>query len=322
MMEGNPAAGSRRNKALAVLAALCVGLGGWALGSAGNGTFRGSATSPFGPNAFALSRSIVRSGPPSGSTSTTTTSTTSPRSTSSPSSPASIVSPKAVAAALAGPPERPVVVADESESKPSGSAHATPAPAPAHAAATGGGGGAAAVARDLINAVDSLSKGVYRIPVTADNVSLLQRWMANEGGLWANNPLNTSLDSAHYPHQFTSGGTNTGIPIFPTMAAGVQATAKTLLDNSVYSHILGQLKSGSASCVAFATAVIHTPWASSHYGYDPSRFCQGQIPPTRAKHRRGSGRHVQAAPHAPSARPAHPAAKPTHPVGRKIHHAK
>lgn len=105
------------------------------------------------------------------------------------------------------------------------------------------------------------------IPATADNLSLLERWMANEGGLWADNPLNTSLHSGEYPHQITTGGQDTGIPIFPNMATGIAATATTLLS---YPSILRVLRSGRASCVTFAKAVIRSPWASSHYPHDGS----------------------------------------------------
>lgn len=143
----------------------------------------------------------------------------------------------------------------------------------------------AQVAAGLIHAVNQQSNGTEHIPVTADNVSLLDRWMANEGGFWADNPLNTSLDSAAYPHQFTTSGEDTGIPIFPSITAGIGATATTLLSNQAYAQILQVLKSGKTSCLNFATAVIHSPWASSHYGYDTARFCSGTIvPPVRRGH--------------------------------------
>jgi len=148
-----------------------------------------------------------------------------------------------------------------------------------------GQGTTAQVAAGLIRAVNQQSNGTEHIPVTADNVSLLDRWMANEGGLWADNPLNTSLDSAAYQHQFTTSGEDTGIPIFPSMTTGIGATATTLLSNQAYARILQVLKSGKASCLSFAKAVIHSPWASSHYGYDTARFCSGTIvPPVRRGH--------------------------------------
>jgi hypothetical protein len=142
----------------------------------------------------------------------------------------------------------------------------------------------------VIDAINQQAPGKKAIPGTADNVSLLERWIANEGGLWADNPLNTSLYSASYPHEFTTNGQDTGLPIFPNLAAGVSATATTLLSNPSYARILRVLRAGRASCGAFARAVIQSPWASGHYGHDPAGFCSGRIVPVRRVHRhRGPG---------------------------------
>jgi hypothetical protein len=129
------------------------------------------------------------------------------------------------------------------------------------------------VAQDLIAAVDTQSKGTYQIASTTGNVSLIDAWMTNEGGLWADNPLNTSLYAGRYPHQFTTAGVDTGIPIFPDIEIGIAATATTLLSNRAYADILNVLSQNGGDCAAFAHAVIDSPWASSHYGYDPTRFC-------------------------------------------------
>jgi len=140
----------------------------------------------------------------------------------------------------------------------------------------------------LIAAIDGQSGGDRPVRATADNVTLLERWMANEGGLWANNPLNTSLDAADYPHEFTSSGQETGQAIFPTMASGIAATATTLLSNPAYGRIVDLLRTGRASCLSFARAVIRSPWASSHYEYNTARFCGGAPVPARphtARHR-------------------------------------
>jgi len=134
------------------------------------------------------------------------------------------------------------------------------------------------VAAQVVAALNLQGRRSGRVPATGNNVALLARWIMNEGGLWADNPLNTSLDAGRYPHQFTSGGEDTGIPIFPTMAAGVRATASTLLSNSAYGRILRLLRTGTSPCLSFARAVIASPWASSHYGYDTSRFCAGSVP--------------------------------------------
>jgi hypothetical protein len=145
--------------------------------------------------------------------------------------------------------------------------------------------GTSPVAVSLISAINQKSGGKEAIPITADNVALLARWMANEGGLWADNPLNTSASSAAYPHQHTASGQDTGIPIFSSMAVGVEAAATTLLSNQSYARILRVLRSGRASCLTFATAVVRSPWASGHYGRDPSGFCSGRITPHRRAHK-------------------------------------
>jgi len=134
------------------------------------------------------------------------------------------------------------------------------------------------IAASLILAIDARSSA-RAVPETATNIALLERWMANEGGLWANNPLNTSLGSASHPHQISTTGVDTGIPIFPTMAQGIQEAAVTLVSNPAYARILGVLHLGTAPCRAFAVAVIRSPWASSHYGFDLSRFCSGKLAP-------------------------------------------
>ena len=136
-------------------------------------------------------------------------------------------------------------------------------------------GAATQVARGLITALDQRSK--RRAPATADNIALVARWIDNEGGLWADNPLNTSAGSGSYPHQYTSGGQDTGIPVFPTMATGVEAAVTTLLSNQAYARILRVLRSGSASCSTSASAVIRSPWAAGHYDHDRSGFCAGRI---------------------------------------------
>ena len=159
----------------------------------------------------------------------------------------------------------------------------------AGAAMTGSSAQASRAAAQLIGAINLQSGLRGAIPDTADNIGLLGRWMANEGGLWADNPLNTSLDSGSYPHQFTASGQDTGIPIFPDLAAGLAATATTLLSNPSYSRILSVLRSGSASCIAFARVVIQSPWASGHYDHDPAGFCSGTIVPVGRGHQRHRG---------------------------------
>jgi hypothetical protein len=131
----------------------------------------------------------------------------------------------------------------------------------------------AEVAVDLVHAIDVQSHGRDDVAVTLDNVALLETWMNNEGGLWADNPLNTSLDASRYPHQITASGVDTRIPIYPDVQIGIAATATTLLSNRAYAGILWVLGEGTASCETFARAVMTSPWAASHYGGNPSHFC-------------------------------------------------
>lgn len=130
-------------------------------------------------------------------------------------------------------------------------------------------------AQELVDAVDSRSGGRYDIPASSANIALIEEWMAHEGGLWANNPLNTSLDAAEYPHEITSSGEDTGIPIYPSLQVGVENTAATLLGNPAYAPILSALENGGGSCMVFASAVVESPWAASHYGWDAGGFCPG-----------------------------------------------
>jgi hypothetical protein len=134
----------------------------------------------------------------------------------------------------------------------------------------------AQVAARLIATIDAQSGGRYTIRATADNVALLDTWMDNEGGLWADNPLNTSLDASRYPHQFTAAGQDTRIPIFPDIQMGIDATATTLLSSGAYSAILSTLSEGTATCEVFAVVVMASPWAASHYGGNAAHFCGNQ----------------------------------------------
>lgn len=282
-MQGQGGRGGTRS-VVVVLAAVGLLLGGsWLVVSAAT-----ASTVPHGPRVVATKASaadppVTSPGPVVASAVPTVPATTLGQSTvSAPpaSAPASSV-PDTVA-----PTPPPVASVAPAPSLPPSTKRASASTGPLREPA-----GAAQVAAALIVAVDQQSKGRASIPVTRDNVTLLERWMANEGGLWADNPLNTSLGAQGYAHQVTTGGQDTGIPIFPTMSAGIKATATTLVSNPSYAHILAVLGRGTASCLAFATAVIRSPWASGHYYHDPSGFCSGQV-----TSRRGSG-------HRPHARP-------------------
>ena len=201
--------------------------------------------------------------------------------------PAVTAAPPASTSAAPLPVPKPAPVA--APAKPPASRPAPPPPGSAPLVAAPESTQAAQVAAALIASVDQQSHGTRSIPATPDNVGLVARWIMNEGGLRADNPLNTSHGAGGYPHQVTAGGQDTGIPIFPTMAVGVAADAATLLSNPRYARILHVLAGGKASCMAFATAVIRSPWASGHYGHNPLGFCTGNMTPKKVRghrHRR------------------------------------
>ena len=198
---------------------------------------------------------------------------------------ATVTSPS-TSAAVPLPATAPAAVPAAPVSAPSG--HAVAA-APSSARSSG-------VASALLVAIDKQLQRPKGIPPTSVNVALLDRWFAAEGGLWANNPLNTSLGSGAFPHEFTTDGQDTGIPVYPSLGTGITMTAMTLTGNPAYQPILRSLQTGHASCIAFANAVIRSPWASSHYHYDPVGFCTGAITPAvrgHSHHRHGRGRHAR-----------------------------
>ena len=274
--------GRRATVGVTVIAVASLAMGSWLMTSPSGASVgapprqeRVGSTTAWGAAAPASRGSATvpaSTGPAAGPPPTVTPSIVAPSAVTPHAGPPSTVAPSAPAAPVAAP--------SRSTPLPSPAARAATARLPhAAVAAAPTPSGSAAVATALIVAVDRQSR--RHIPATADNVKLLQRWMANEGGMWADNPLNTSLHASAYPHQFTSSGQDSGIPIFPSMGVGVTATATTLVSNPSYARILGTLGSGTASCLAFARAVIRSPWASSHYGRDPSGFCSGHIAPAR-----------------------------------------
>lgn len=77
-------------------------------------------------------------------------------------------------------------------------------------------------------------------PTTAANVQSIEDWAAQEGGGGANNPLNTTLQTAG-----STGSINSvGVQNYANTADGVTATAQTL-EGGNYSAIVAALKSGS-----------------------------------------------------------------------------
>ena len=280
---------NRRWSVAAVVGAVsAVVVGSWLVASASTGPSvvarqHPSALQASAPGSSGAAGAVAPSGTP-GAVATTTEApggAPQPVSGTPPPGPAGTAAPPTVATTPAAPASpAPVAPAPVRRPVPRARVHGARAAssvapsAPQYASAAG----------DLIGVLDQRLPAGFHVPPTPDNVALLARWMANEGGLWADNPLNTSLDASGYPHQYTTWGQDSGIPIFPSLPAGLAATATTLLSNPSYARILGVLQSGHGACSNFARAVILSPWASSHYGFDATRFCSGGIvPPHRSR---------------------------------------
>lgn len=87
-------------------------------------------------------------------------------------------------------------------------------------------------------------------PVTAANLAVLRAWHAAEGGSYANNPFNTTYPSG-------------GVKNYPTQAAGIDATIKTLTQR-YYTNLVAALRRGNDPIGAI-TALVNSPWAAGHY---------------------------------------------------------
>jgi hypothetical protein len=105
-------------------------------------------------------------------------------------------------------------------------------------------------------------------PVTLNNINNILHWMVAEepGSDWfdRNNPLNSSLNT----------GSTDGTGSYGSLADAAKATAQ-MIKQSNMSGIASALQSDS-SLDAFSAAVVASPWASSHYGGDPSHIAQTQ----------------------------------------------
>ena len=75
-------------------------------------------------------------------------------------------------------------------------------------------------------------------PTSKANVTSMTEWFLREGGGGANNPMNTTLDTAGVTETINSAG----VKSYATPADGVAATAETLLDG--YPAIVEALRGG------------------------------------------------------------------------------
>lgn len=107
-------------------------------------------------------------------------------------------------------------------------------------------------------------------PVTTNNVNNIMRWMTAEEPTthwWdRDNPLNSGADTSSvsglgtYANLATAAAVDAG-QIKPTRAGGQ--------DSAGYYQKIYQALMDNASVDSFASAVMGSPWASSHYADDP-----------------------------------------------------
>lgn len=106
-------------------------------------------------------------------------------------------------------------------------------------------------------------------PTTQQNIDNMLVWMQNEEppSNWSdrNNPLNASLG--------TSAVDGTGS--YPNLNTSAYYTAKMIFGQSNMISIANALATGTTDQGTFGEAVIQSPWASSHYGYNVGRFTGG-----------------------------------------------
>lgn len=108
-------------------------------------------------------------------------------------------------------------------------------------------------------------------PVTRRNVCFVMEWELREGGGFGNqaenNPLNVNPGAgAGWP-----GYNATGAWAFPDPRTGLNYTVQTIR-NGNYGAILGALGQGDDPQGA-ANALMNSPWAGSHYGWDWTTGC-------------------------------------------------
>lgn len=104
------------------------------------------------------------------------------------------------------------------------------------------------------------------VPVNNATIGFMKLWARFEGGhtngaLW--NPLNTSM-----PVAGAKSWHGINVKTYPSRAAGIEATAKTLTQRNAtaygYTRILNALKASNPA--AAVSALVNSAWASGHYG--------------------------------------------------------
>lgn len=101
-------------------------------------------------------------------------------------------------------------------------------------------------------------QGTRKIPITANNISNMQRWISAESGhgdWWSKaNPLNS-----------TGYGQANGS--YSSLTAAAEAFGK-MINQKNFGTIFSVLQQ-NAPTAFFSAAVVKSPWASGHYGGDP-----------------------------------------------------
>lgn len=107
------------------------------------------------------------------------------------------------------------------------------------------------------------------LPDTADNISLLQRQMSEEGMPGSeNNPLATTL-----PEKGSKSVNSVGVQSYPTADEGVVADAATLQGMG---SLMAALKSGNATPQDYATALENSNYEGTGGASNPANVAYGQ----------------------------------------------
>jgi hypothetical protein len=121
-------------------------------------------------------------------------------------------------------------------------------------------------AEQVLQDVNADDPSAAPVPIDANTVGDIDHWMPAEEpiGNWfdRDNPLNASLGTT------SSDGTAS----YPDLATGADYTAK-MIDQTNMSGIRQALATDQP-VAGFSPAVVASPWASGHYGYNPQAIAQ------------------------------------------------
>lgn len=109
------------------------------------------------------------------------------------------------------------------------------------------------------------------LPRTSCNLSAVLEWERREGGGFGNQAAYNALNVNPGPGAGWPGYNADGAWAFPNAADGLLYTVRTL-NNGDYGGILAALRAGN-SAQAVCNAIMASPWAASHYGYDMTATC-------------------------------------------------